>query len=89
MTVPSIDTCERIRKVHALLGSSVPSEREAAHQTLIHLLAKHGLNWNDLPAVLAATEDATATTFTDGSDSATASTLVIILTASASETHLC
>src|SRR5208337_5069038 len=69
MTLPSTDTCKRIRKVHALLGSSVPSERASAHEKLAELLAKHGLTWNDLPAILAVTEHLADITFTDVSDS--------------------
>ena len=65
MTLPPPEICQRIRQVHALLGSSLPNESATAHQTLIKLLAKHGLTWNDLPAVLAATEDLTGITFTD------------------------
>jgi hypothetical protein len=74
MTLPSLDTCKRIRSVHARLGSPYADESATAFDKLKKLLAEHGLNWNDLPAVLAVTEDVTATAFTDGSDSATNST---------------
>jgi hypothetical protein len=74
MTLPSPEDCRLIRQVHALLGSSLPNESATAHQTLIKLLAKHGLTWNDLPAVLAATEDLTGITFTDVGKSTSTST---------------
>ncbi len=44
---------QRIRQLHALIGS--PNENEAgnARRILAALLAEYGLTWNDLPAVLA------------------------------------
>ena len=41
-----------------MLGSPNASEAENARDKLIKLLAKHGLTWNDLSAILAATEPA-------------------------------
>jgi hypothetical protein len=70
MTLPPPKICRCIRQVHAMLGSSHPNERASTHQILINLLAKHGLTWNDLPAVLAATEDLTGINGTDTSTAA-------------------
>jgi hypothetical protein len=44
---------QRILQLHAMLGSSNEHEQRAAHAKLEKLLAKHGLTWNDLPAILA------------------------------------
>ena len=44
-----------------MLGSPTAGEVENARDKLIKLLTKHGLTWNDLPAILAATEPPGAT----------------------------
>jgi hypothetical protein len=43
---------DRLRKLHALLGSDNPGERENAHAKINELLFKHKLTWNDLVAFL-------------------------------------
>ena len=45
-----------LKKLHALLGSDNPSEREVARTKLLELLAKHKMSWNDVPEILAAAE---------------------------------
>lgn len=54
MTLPPPKICERIRALHALLGSPVANEAETALRMLTKLLTDHGLSWNDLPPILAA-----------------------------------
>ena len=54
MALPPPKICRRIRKLHAMLGSSTSGEREAAHKKLTETLAEYGLSWNDLPEILAA-----------------------------------
>ena len=44
-----------------MLGAPTAGEVESARDKLIELLTKHGLTWNDLPAILAATEPPGAT----------------------------
>jgi len=56
MALPPPKICRRIRKLHAMLGSSTSAEREAAHKKLTETLAEYGLSWNDLPEILAAVE---------------------------------
>ena len=56
MALPPPKICRRIRKFHAVLGSSTSGEREAAHKKLTETLAEYGLSWNDLPEILAAVE---------------------------------
>jgi hypothetical protein len=57
MTLPPPKVCQRIRKLHAMVGSSSPKEAHNAHDKLNHLLAEHGLTWNDLPRILTADGD--------------------------------
>ena len=59
MDLPSPKICRRIRALHALLGSPNNKEAEAARKKLNELLTRHGLSWNDLPAVLAAADSYT------------------------------
>jgi hypothetical protein len=56
MALPPPKICRRIRKLHAVLGSSTSGEREAAHKKLTETLAEYGLSWNDLPEILAPVE---------------------------------
>jgi hypothetical protein len=44
--------------LHARMGSSNAKEAEVARDKLVKLLAEHGLNWNDIPAILAAVNNA-------------------------------
>jgi hypothetical protein len=44
---------ERLAKLHALLGSANPGERETARVKLNELLEQHRKSWNDLPELLA------------------------------------
>jgi hypothetical protein len=57
MPLPPPKVCQRIRKLHAMVGSSSPKEAHNAHDKLNHLLAEHGLTWNDLPRILTADGD--------------------------------
>src|SRR5438270_12878607 len=41
-----------LRKLHAMLGSTHPSEAENARQKLMELLDRLGLSWNDLASAL-------------------------------------
>jgi hypothetical protein len=56
MALPPPKICRRIHRLHAMLGSSMSGERESAHKKLTETLAEYGLNWNDLPEILAAVE---------------------------------
>jgi hypothetical protein len=56
MTLPSPKVCRRIRQLFRLMGSSNPNEAANAHDKLLKLLAKHGLNWIDIPACVAAAD---------------------------------
>ena len=58
MTLPPPKICRRIYNLFALIGSSIAEEAENARDKLNKLLAKHRLSWNDLPAILSATERA-------------------------------
>jgi Protein of unknown function (DUF3631) len=60
MTMPPPTVCRRIRKLHAMLGSSNTGEREAAYKKLVALLAEHSLTWNAVPEILAAADAAAA-----------------------------
>jgi hypothetical protein len=55
MILPPPKVCQRIRKLHAKMGSS-GKDGDVARQMLNELLAEHRLTWNDLPAIFAATE---------------------------------
>jgi len=55
MTLPPPKVCQRIKKLHALMGSP-GKDADVARQKLIELLAEHGLSWNDLTRILAAIE---------------------------------
>lgn len=61
MNLPPPKICRRIRQLFAMLGAPTAGEVESARDKLIKLLTKHGLTWNDLPAILAATEPPGAT----------------------------
>jgi hypothetical protein len=54
-----VKVIERARKCFARLGSNT-NEAEAARQKLMALLAKYGLTWNHLEALLRTTAAATA-----------------------------
>ena len=45
--------CDKLKKLHALMGSDNAAERETARQKINELLAKNKLTWNDLPGLLA------------------------------------
>src|SRR5262245_7254639 len=61
MNLPPPKICRRIRQLFAMLGAPTAGEVESGRDKLIKLLTKHGLTWNDLPAILAATEPPGAT----------------------------
>jgi triphosphoribosyl-dephospho-CoA synthetase len=54
MTLPPPKVCDRIRKLFAQMGSS-GKDAEVARDKLNQLLVEHGLSWNDLLVILAAT----------------------------------
>jgi hypothetical protein len=56
MKLPPPKVCQRIRKLHAQIGSS-GKDGDVAREKLNQLLAEHGLSWNDLPNLLAADLD--------------------------------
>jgi hypothetical protein len=60
MNLPSPKVCRRIHQLHAMMGSPNANESAAARDKLVKLLTKHGLTWNDLPAILASIEPAPA-----------------------------
>jgi hypothetical protein len=60
MAMPPPKVCRIIRRLLGLLGSANAQEVEAARQKIITLLAKHGLTWNDLHAVLREGDSAAA-----------------------------
>jgi hypothetical protein len=55
MTLPPPKVCNRIRKLHAQIGSS-GKDADVAKEKLSQLLSEHGLTWNDLPKFFAAIE---------------------------------
>jgi hypothetical protein len=61
MNLPPPKVCQRIRGLHGLIGSSNAKEAENARDKLNKLLAQHGLTWNDLPAIFAATDTSNGT----------------------------
>jgi hypothetical protein len=61
MSMPPPKVCRKIRKLHALVGSPIDKEREAARVKLMELLAEHGCTWNDLPSILVAGDSTTGT----------------------------
>src|SRR5271165_2692624 len=52
MTLPPLEICQRIHKLHAMIGSSYDHEAANAFDMLKKLLAELGLTWNDLPQIL-------------------------------------
>jgi Protein of unknown function (DUF3631) len=54
MMPPPPKVCQRVRNLHAMMGSPSPKEAHNARDKLNHLLAEHGLTWNDLPRILTA-----------------------------------
>jgi Protein of unknown function (DUF3631) len=67
MDMPPPKICRRIRQLFALVGSSNTGEAENARVKLSKLLATHSLSWNDLPAILAATDPGNSSTRNAGS----------------------
>jgi hypothetical protein len=64
---------EKLKKLHALLGSNNAAEREAARIKITELLAKNKKSWNDLPELLAAAAtEGGQDDFDDPSDNAAA-----------------
>jgi hypothetical protein len=55
MTLPPPKICQRRRALHSMLGSPNAKEAQTARDKLLKLLTEHGLSWNDLPAIIAAT----------------------------------
>ena len=73
MTLPPPKICRRIHQLFALIGSSNAGESENARVKLNKLLAKQGVSWNDLPAILAAIHN-TGTTATQSATQPPATT---------------
>jgi hypothetical protein len=73
MTLPPPNVRQLAWKLHALMGSSSAEEAQNAHAQLVKLLAKHGLTWNDLPAIIAATAVADTDTSPTGAAGSAAS----------------
>jgi hypothetical protein len=57
MNLPSPKICCRICKLFELCGSSNSNEANSGRDKLVRLLAKHGLQWRDITAIIAATEE--------------------------------
>jgi len=57
MSLSDAELGGKLRKLHALLGSANPNEREVAWAKIDELLAKHKKTWNDLPELLGLAED--------------------------------
>jgi len=58
MSLPSPKICRTIRAMFAALADPNENRRERAREALLRLLAKHGLNWSEIPdAIKAADED--------------------------------
>jgi hypothetical protein len=55
MTLPPPKICQRMRALHSMVGSPNTKEAQTARDKLLELLTEHGLSWNDLPAIIAAT----------------------------------
>jgi hypothetical protein len=70
MNLPPPKVCRRIVGLHARIGSSNTKEAEIARDKLLRLLTEHGLNWNDVPAILAAVNTANTGNATAASTSA-------------------
>ena len=51
MNIPERDR-ERLRKLHAMLGSSSPGEAENARKMIVDLLERHNATWPDLTILL-------------------------------------
>jgi Protein of unknown function (DUF3631) len=73
MTLPPPNVRQLAWKLHALMGSSCAEEAQNAHAQLVKQLAKHGLTWNDLPAIIAATAAADTDTSPAGAAGSAAS----------------
>jgi hypothetical protein len=58
MTLPPFRVCQRFLKLFAMLSSSHAAEADNARAQLFNLLSRHGLTWNDLPAILASADSA-------------------------------
>jgi hypothetical protein len=56
MTLPLPEICQRIRQLHAMIGSPTTNESATAFDKLKKLLAEHGVTWNDLSAILPDTD---------------------------------
>jgi len=55
--VPQMSTdklSNKLKKLHALMGSDNAGERENARRLIVELLAKHKKTWNDLPELVSA-----------------------------------
>jgi hypothetical protein len=69
MTLPPPEICQRIRNLHAMMGSPNDNEANVARERLNKLLAKEGVTWNDLPEILAVADiNITANTSTAPSE---------------------
>jgi Protein of unknown function (DUF3631) len=72
MTLPPPEICQRIRNLHAMMGSPNDNEANVAREQLHKLLGKQHVTWNDLPEILAVTDINTITgTSTAGSHAPT------------------
>jgi hypothetical protein len=56
MNLPPPKVCRRMHQLFAMMGSSNANEAANARDKLTKLLGEHGLSWNDLSAILAASE---------------------------------
>jgi Protein of unknown function (DUF3631) len=61
MTLPPPEICQRIRNLHAMMGSPNGNEANVAREQLNKLLGRQGVTWNDLPEILAVADINTST----------------------------
>jgi hypothetical protein len=70
MTLPPPEICQRIRNLHAMIGSPYDNEANGAREQLNKLLVKEGVTWNDLPEILAVADINTSTGTSTGASQA-------------------
>lgn len=63
MNLPPPKACQRILHLFRMLGSPNANEANIAREQLNTLLAKHGLTWNDLTAIITAITPAASTNY--------------------------
>jgi hypothetical protein len=57
MSIPSPKICRTIRAMFSAIADSNKNVADRAREKLLGLLAKHGLNWSEIPACIAAADE--------------------------------